>query len=195
MTARAQQALAAAVLALATGSATALSHDMTNAAGATAGIVGSIYGHELGHALAFRLMGASDITIQVPGEQCRLLCGATRARLGHPLSADERRWASAAGLLSANLTSEALLGRRAVARSGFGQGYLAANLYSNAFHVYSYYTRRVGTDSYAGNDIDQFEAAGGNPHLLSAALVGCTLYSLKRMHDRRIPLLFVRIPY
>ncbi len=196
MTARRRlAAAAAAALALASSSAAAGSADLTNAAGAAAGIVGSIYGHELGHAVAFGLLGASDIAIDVPGGQCRLLCGATRARLGRTLTAEERRWASAAGLLSANLLGEALLDRRSLARSGFGQGYLAANLYSNVFHVYSYYTRRVGVDGYAGNDLDQFEAAGGNPHLLSAALVGYTLYSLKRMQDRRIPLLFVRIPF
>ena len=194
MTARRHLAAAAAVLGLATASAAAAGHDLANAAAAAAGIAGSIYGHELGHAVAFGLLGASDIAIHVPGEQCRLLCGATQARLDRPLTAGERRWASTAGLMSANLMSEALLDRRSLARSGFGQGYMAANLYANAFHVYSYYTRRVGIDGYAGNDIDQFEAAGGNPHLLSAALVGYTLYSLKRMQDRRIPLLFVRIP-
>lgn len=192
---RVVMALAAAALAFTTSNAAALTRDLKNAAGASAGIVGSIYGHELGHGLAFRLLGASDVTIHVPGDQCRLLCGSTTARLGRPLTADERRWASAAGLLSANLLNEALLDRRSLARSAFAQGYMAANLYSNLFHVYSYYTRRVGVDGYRGNDLDAFESAGGNPHLLSAALVGYTLYSVKRMHDRSIPLLFVRIPF
>ena len=186
---------AVATLAFAAGSACALGQDLSNAAGALAGIAGSIYGHELGHALAFHLMGASDVSIQVPGDQCRLLCGATHARLGRPLTAEERRWTSAAGLLSANLMSEALLDRRSLASSGFGQGFIAANLYSNLSHVYGYYTRRVGVDGYAGNDIDHFEAAGGNPHLLSAAVVGYTLYSLKRMQERKVPLLFIRLSF
>lgn len=183
------------LLALAAGNTMALGHDLRNAAGAAIGIAGSIYGHELGHAVAFALQGASDVRIDVPGGQCKLLCGATRARLGRPLTAAERRWGSAAGLLSANLLGEALLDRRSLATSGFGQGYIGASLYSNLFHVYSYYTRRVGVDGYGGNDLDAFETAGGNPHLLSAALVGYTLHSLKRMHDRRIPLMFVRIPF
>ncbi|MBL8277516.1 MAG: hypothetical protein JNL93_12505 [Pelomonas sp.] len=160
-----------------------------------AGIGASIYGHELGHALAFRWVGAEDVRIQVPGEQCRLLCGATHARLNRSLSTEERRWLSASGLLSANLINEALLGRRTLAESGFGRGYVAANLYSNLVHVYSYYTQHVGVDGYRGNDIDQFEAAGGNPHLLSAALVGYSLYAVKRMRDRQIPLLFVKLNF
>jgi hypothetical protein len=187
--------LAAALMALAGGDASALGQDLNHAVGAVAGIAGSIYGHELGHALAFQLLGATDVSIQVPGDQCRLLCGATHARLSRPLTADERRWTSAAGLLSANLLGEALLDRRSLGRSGFGQGYVAANLYSNLFHVYHYYTRRVGVDGYEGNDLDQFEAAGGNPHLLAAGLLGYSLYSVKRLHDRKIPLLFVHLRF
>lgn len=183
----------AALLVIAALPAGALEPDLLHAAGAVSGIAASLYAHELGHAIAFRSFGASDVTIHVPGDQCKLLCGATTARLDRALSASETRWASGAGLLSANLISEALLDRRSLATSGFGQGYLAANHYSNLFHVYSYYTRRVGVDGYRGNDIDQFEAAGGNPHLLSAALVSYSLYSLQRVRERRIPLLFVRI--
>lgn len=175
--------------------ALAQGHDIARAAGAVAGIGASIYGHELGHALAFRWLGAEDVSIQVPGEQCRLLCGATHARLSRPLSSEERRWLSASGLLSANLISEGLLSRRSLAESGFGQGFIAANLYSNVFHVYSYYTRHVGVNGYRGNDIDQFEAAGGNPHLLSAALMGYSLYAVKRMRDRQIPLFFVKLRF
>ncbi len=192
---RLASAAAALALVLAAGRAAALGHDLQNVAGAAAGIFGSIYGHEIGHALAFRAFGASDISIHVPGDQCRLLCGNTTARLGQPPTAEERRWTSAAGLLSANLLSEALLDRRSLAQSSFGQGYIAANLYSNLFHVYSYYTRRVGVDGYRGNDLDAFASAGGNPHLLSAALVGYTLYSVTRMRERHLPLLFVRIPF
>lgn len=197
MTAPRRRHAAAAVLvsAWAWASAAASGHDVGNAAGAAIGVVGSIYGHELVHAVAFHLLGASDIAIHVPGGQCRLLCGTTTARLGRPLTARERGWASSAGVLSANLLNEAVLSRRSLAQSSVGQGYVGADLYSNLFHVYSYYTRRVGVDGYAGNDLDQFEAAGANPHLFSAALVGYTVYSLKRMRDRRIPLLFVRIPF
>lgn len=189
------RAAAAVLLALGAGQAAALERDLARAAGAAAGVAASIYVHEVGHAIAFRALGATEVTIRVPGDQCRLLCGVTQARLPHPLTPPQQRWTSAAGLLSANLVGEALLDRRAWAGSGLGQGYLAGNLGSNLIHVYQYYTRRVGVGGYRGNDIDQFEAAGGNPHLLSAALVGYTAYSLKRMHDRRMPLLFTRITF
>lgn len=175
--------------------APAQGRDLARAAGAAAGVAASIYGHELGHALAFRWAGADEVQIVVPGEQCRLLCGATHARLSRPPSHEERRWISTAGLLSSNLIGEALLSRRSLARSGAGQGFIAANLYSNAFHVYSYYTRTVGVDGYRGNDIDQFASAGGNPHLLSAALVGYSLYAVRRMRDREIPLMFVSLRF
>lgn len=163
--------------------------------GATAGIATSIYVHELGHAAALKLQGATDIRIQVPGEQCRLLCGATHARFSQPPSAQSQRWNAAAGLLASNLVSEALMDRRAWATSGIGQGFIAANLYANIAHVYTYYTRHVGVDGYRGNDIDAFEAAGGNPHVLSAALVGYSLYAVKRMRDRHIPLMFVQLRF
>lgn len=185
----------AAALALMAYSPAALANDLGNTVGAMVGIATSVYVHELGHAVGFRAFGASEVTIHVPGDQCKLLCGSTTARLDRPLIADERRWLSAAGLLSANLLGEGLLGSRSLARSGFGQGYVAANLYSNVYHVYSYYTRRVGTDGYRGNDLDAYEAAGGNPHLLSAVLVMYSLYSVKRMHDRQIPLMFVRMQF
>lgn len=185
----------AATLLATAGQAHAFDRDLQNAAGAAAGIVGSIYVHELGHALAFQLRGATDIAIHVPGPQCRLLCGSTAGRWSRPLTRAEARWSSAAGFLAANLVSEALLDRRSLATSGLGQGYIAANLYSNVAHVYTYYTQRVGVGGYRGNDIDDFAAAGGNPHLLSAALVGYSLYTLKRMHERQIPLLYARIPF
>ena len=185
----------AAAMALVAYGAAAQASDLADAAGAAAGIAASIYAHELGHGISFRLAGATEVAIQVPGEQCKLLCGSTTARMDRPLTAEERRWNSVAGLLSANLLSEALLSRRSLARSGFGQGFVAANLYSNVAHVYTYYTRRVGVDGYRGNDLDEYEAAGGNPHLLSAVLLGYSLYAVHRMRDRQIPLMFVRLRF
>lgn len=193
MTHRISLAAAGALLASATTLAEA--HDIARAAGAAAGMAANIYMHELGHAAVFQLQGAKRISIQVPGEPCRLICGSTHATFDRALSAGERRWGSTAGLLASNLASEVLSQHHSLARSGFGQGFVAMNHASNLWHVYSYYTRYVGVDGYRGNDIDQFEAAGGNPHLLSAALVGYSLYAVKRMRDRQIPLLFVKLRF
>lgn len=59
-------------------------------------------------------------------------------------------------------------------------------------HVVTYYTRVRGRNGYRGNDIDAFELAGGNPHLLSAALLATSAYALQRMHKKNIPVLFIR---
>ena len=77
-----------------------------------------------------------------------------------------------------------MLHHESLSRSGFGQGLVATNLYSNAAHVFSYYTKVRGRNGYQGNDIDSFELAGGNPHLLSAGLLAYSAYALHRMHKK-----------
>ncbi len=192
---RLKTVLAAVALLSGAAAAAAQARELGRAAGAVTGIAAGIYVHELGHATAFWLQGATDIRIQVPGEHCRLLCGSTHARFEQPLTPRQQQWASTAGLLASNLVAEALLARRSLARSSVGQGLIAGNEASNLLHVYGYYTRRVGEDGYRGNDLDQFEAAGGNPHLLGAVLVAQSLYAAKRMRDRQIPLLFVKLRF
>jgi len=171
----------------------AAANDFQNAAGAVAGIYAGIYGHELGHAIADKIAGGSDIHIVVPGSQCRLLCGETRAML--PSTATRAEWQaiSAAGFIASNLAAQALLQRDSAARSAFGQGFIATNLYSNVSHVVTYYTRIVGVNGYRGNDIDQYARAGGNPHLLSAALLAYSAFALRRMKQRSIPVMFVQL--
>ena len=168
--------------------------DLGHAAGAAAGIYAGIYVHKAGHALAARALGASDIHIRVPGSQCKLLCGETTWVSPSTLSPAEMRALDVAGFAASNLAAEEMLRTDARARSAFGQGLIATNLYSNVAHVVTYYTRVVGRDGYRGNDIDAFEQAGGNPHVLAAGLLAYSAWALHRMKQRQIPVLFMRVP-
>lgn len=171
------------------------SHFLERGAGAAGGIVAGIYVHELGHAAVFDFLGAEHIRIRIPGPQCTLLCGQTNATLLARPSAAQTRLVSVAGFISSNVAAETMLQHESVARSGFGQGLIATNLYSNAAHVFSYYSKVRGRNGYQGNDIDSFELAGGNPHLLSAALLAYSAYALHRMHKKHIPVLFVSVRF
>ena len=173
----------------------AASHDVERGAGAAAGIFAAIYVHELGHAAAFRAAGAEEIRIRVPGTQCSLLCGETQAAWRMPLSLAQGRMINAAGFIASNLAAELMLQHESSARSGFGQGFIATNLYSNAAHVFTYYTKIRGRNGYRGNDIDAYELTGGNPHLLSAGLIAYSVYTLHRARKKEISILFMRVPF
>ena len=173
----------------------AQANDLQRGAGAAAGIVAGIYIHELGHGAAFSANGAEQISIRVPGPQCVLLCGQTDALLPVMPSPAARRVISTAGFMASNVAAELLLRNESAARSAFGQGFVATNLYSNVSHVVIYYTKIRGRDGYRGNDIDNFELAGGNPHVLSAALVTYSLYALQRAHKKRIPVMFMQVRF
>jgi len=175
--------------------ALAASKDVERAAGAAAGIFAGIYVHELGHAAADRAAGAEDIHIRVPGTQCTLLCGETQAAWRVPPTPAQARTINAAGFIASNLAAELMLQHESSARSGFGQGFIATNLYSNAAHVFTYYTKIRGRNGYRGNDIDAYELAGGNPHLLSAGLIAYSVYTLHRARKKEIPILFMRVPF
>jgi hypothetical protein len=172
--------------------ALAQGRELGRAAGAAAGIVAGIYVHELGHAAVYAASGADDIQIRVPGPQCSLLCGQTQASWATAPGAQTVALSTVAGFVASNVAAEGLLRHEGAARSGFGQGVIATNLYSNAVHVVTYYIRVRGRNGYRGNDIDAFELAGGNPHLLSAALLATSAYALQRMHKKNIPVLFIR---
>lgn len=163
--------------------------------GAVTGIVAGIYIHELGHAAAFRAAGAENIQIRVPGTQCALLCGQTDVTWTSPPSPQSVRVISAAGFMASNLGAELMLRHDTAARSAFGQGFIATNLYSNVAHVVTYYTKVRGRNGYRGNDIDDYEVAGGNPHLLSAGLLAYSWYALHRMRAKQIPVLFVQMRF
>ena len=173
----------------------AASRDVERAAGAAAGIFAGIYVHELGHAVADRATGATEVRILVPGTQCALLCGETQGVWPVAPSLAQRRAISAAGFVASNLAAELMLQHEASARSGFGQGFIATNLYSNAVHVFTYYTKVRGRNGYKGNDIDDYELAGGNPHLLAAGLLAYSVYTLHRARKKDIPIFFMRVPF
>lgn len=166
-----------------------------HAAGAVAGIFAGIYIHEAGHALAFRAAGAEEIRIRVPGEQCALLCGQTSVKWAGARNSITDGTISAAGFMASNLATALLIRHEGAAKSAFGQGMIATNLYSNVAHVVTYYTKIRGRDGYRGNDIDDYEVAGGNPHLLSAGLLAYSLYALHSMHKKKIPILFVQMRF
>lgn len=170
-------------------------NDIQRGAGAVAGIFAGIYVHEAGHGLAFYAAGAEDIKIRVPGTQCALLCGQTDAKWVGPSNPAAARAINAAGFIASNLTAELLVRHESAAKSAFGQGIIATNLYSNVAHVVTYYTKVRGRDGYGGNDIDAYEIAGGNPHFLSAALIAYSAYALQRMHKKKIPVLFVQLRF
>lgn len=174
-----------------TNAAHGASRDIERAAGAAAGIYAGIYVHELGHAAAFRAAGAEDVRIRIPGPQCKLLCGQTEVTWAQAPGGGAAKIITTAGFVASNLVAEGMLRHEAGARSGFGQGFIATNLYSNVAHVATYYTKIRGKNGYRGNDIDMFELAGGNPHLLSAGLVAYSLYSVHRMRKKNIPVMFV----
>ncbi len=175
--------------------ATAGGSDLGQAAGAAAGVYAAIWVHEAGHAAAAHAAGARDVHISVPGAQCKLLCGQTSFKFDRYTDAGSARMISIAGLVTSNLVSNALLHHDSGARSGFGQGFVATNLYSNATSVLSYYTKVRGRNGYRGNDIDNYELAGGNPHLLSAGLIAYSAYALHRMRKKNIPVLFVQLRF
>jgi hypothetical protein len=169
--------------------------DLGNAAGTAAGIFADIYVHEAGHAFAAHGIGARDVHIHVPGSQCTLLCGETSSVLPSTVSLAKHRVLDLAGFAASNLAAEALLRKDAVARSAFAQGFIATNLYSNVAHVVTYYTRVVGRNGYRGNDIDAFEQAGGNPHVLAAGMLAYSAWALHRMRQRQIPVMFVQLRF
>jgi hypothetical protein len=166
---------------------------ISDIAGTAVGIYGSIYVHEFGHALALKAKGAENIAIKVPPEG-KILGGITTYDPPEaPFTRSQSQLITVAGFAAANVASELMLQRPNLYNTRAGQGFIGANLVSNVRHVYTYYTQYRGRDGYTGNDIDNYELAGGNPHLLSAALIGYTVWSLQRMQKKEIPLFFISL--
>jgi hypothetical protein len=166
---------------------------IADVAGTAVGVYSSIYVHELGHALALKAMGAENIVIEVPPTG-QVFGGITTADLPEtPLTRSQAQLISVAGFAAANVASEFMLQSPNLYGSQAARGFMGANLVSNVRHVYSYYTQVRGRNGYKGNDIDNYELAGGNPHWLSAALIGYTVWSLQRMQKNEIPLFFISL--
>lgn len=175
------------LLLLAPCSAFALERDLLHALESVAGIYSSIYIHEAGHAMADKALGASDVTIEVP-RRGTIFSGQTSAKFDSPLTPGQERLIAISGLAAANLAGELVLQHKGLQGSSYARAILGTSVLSNAMHVTRYYTKIRGVDGYAGNDIDQYELAGGNPHLMSALLTGYTVWTLHRMRKQGTPL-------
>ncbi|MEK8047454.1 hypothetical protein [Ideonella margarita] len=175
-------------------SASALERDLLNAVESVGGIYSSIYIHEAGHALVYQALGASDVSIEVP-RRGTIFSGQTSGKFSRPLTQGERQLAAVSGLAAANLAGELVLQRPGLHRSPYAQAVLGTALISNVMHVTQYYTKIRGVGGYAGNDIDEYELAGGNPHVMSAVLVGYTVLAMRRMQKKEIPLFYVNLRF
>jgi len=168
--------------------------DLVNGIESVAGIYSSIFLHEAGHALAFKAVGATDISIEVP-RAGSILSGVTTAQTSNPLSSSQRQFIAVSGLFTASLAAETVMQRRGLHSSVYAQSVLGTAVTSNLIHVYQYYTRIRGVNGWAGNDIDQYELAGGNPHVFSTVLAAYSLWTLSRMRKNEIPLFFVNLRF
>ena len=121
--------------------------------------------------------------------------GGTTAQFPAPLSPAQRQIFAASGLFAANLAGEFVLKQPGLHASPYAQSILGTSLISNVIHVTQYYSRIRGVKGWVGNDIDQYELAGGNPHAFSAALVAYSLWTLQRMQKRDVPLFFVSLRF
>jgi len=148
-----------------------------------AGYYSSIYIHELGHATAAKYFGATNIRIEVP-RKGTLFGGATYHTFDTPAQGSQLREKvlNLSGLLAGNLAHEIVIQTNGLHSNSFAQGIASTAHVTNLANVYNYYINRKA------NDIAGYEQSGGNPHVLSTALVGYTLWSLKRMSDKNIPL-------
>jgi hypothetical protein len=151
-----------------------------------AGIYGSIYIHELGHAITAKYYGGYDIDIDVPRKDGGWLSGNTSYKLPKRTYESERVTA-VSGLVATTLVSEVIIQNDGLYKNPFAQSVLATSHVTNIRYVYKYYTN----DSHAIGDLEQYARAGGYIHAFNALLVGYTVWSLKRMSDKSIPLFSV----
>jgi hypothetical protein len=173
-----------------------MSNDLTDIIQYGAGYYSSIYIHELGHAAAAKAFGASDITIELPIKGS-LFSGATYYNVDNSinLSKSNERLMSLSGLIAGNLANEIVIETNGLHSNPFSQSIAASAHIVNFSNVFNYYTRIRGENGWGGNDIDSYELNGGNPHILSAILISYTLWSLKRMSDKNIPLFGVEYKF
>lgn len=165
----------------------AISNDISDYIQYGAGYYSSIYIHELGHAAMAKYLGATDIKIEVP-KKGTVLSGITYYKRGAENSEFTRRMESISGLLAGNMASEIAIQNKELHSSPFLQSIVATAQVVNIANVYNYYTKIRGINGWNGNDIDNYELNGGNPHILSAILVSYSIWSLNRMSKNSIPL-------
>jgi hypothetical protein len=151
-----------------------------------AGIYGSIYIHELGHAITAKYYGGYDIDIDVPRKDGGWLSGNTSYKLPKRTYESERVTA-VSGLVATTLASEVIIQNSGLYKNPFAQSILATSHITNIRYVYKYYTN----DTHTVGDLEKYARADGYIHAFNALLIGYTIWSLKRMSDKSIPIFSV----
>lgn len=148
-----------------------------------AGVYGSIFVHEVGHAITAKYYGAYDIDINIPRKDGGFLSGEVTYKIPKRTYESERVIA-VSGLVAANMASELIIQNKDLYTNPFAQGVLATSHITNLRYVYKYYL----SDSKAYGDLEKYANAQGYIHAFNALIVGYTLWSLKRMSDKSIPI-------
>ena len=154
------------------------------------GAIASIGIHELGHAAAIELVGGHVENIELFNNG--ILSAATYGNINE-LSPRKQQFVFAAGLLTTSMFSEVVIQTKSLHHNAFAQGVLAWSLVSNIWHVKNFYFNRIEEGGWQGNDIDDYERVGGNPHILSAFLLGYSAWAMYRINRNTGILPLIRI--
>jgi len=160
----------------------------------TAGALSTIGIHELGHAAAIELSGGNVEKIELFNNG--ILSAATYGNINE-LTPKKQKFVIASGLLTTSLLSEAIIQTKSLHNNAFAQGALSWSLASNIWHVKNFYFNRIEKDGWQGNDIDYYESIGGNPHILSALLLGYSAWAIYRIerNTKIIPLININLSF
>jgi len=160
----------------------------------TSGAISSIGIHELGHAAAIELVGGHVEKIELFNNG--ILSGVTYGNINE-LSPRKQQFVLAAGLLTTSLLTEAIIQTKSLHNNAFAQGALTLSLASNIWHVKNFYFNRIEEGGWQGNDIDYYEQRGGNPHVLSALLLGYSAWAIYRIgkNTEILPLISINLSF
>ena len=148
-----------------------------------AGIYGSIYIHEFGHAITAKYYGAYDIDIDVPQKNGGWLSGRTTYKLRKNTWESERVIA-VSGIVATNIASEVIIQNKRLYKNPLAQSILATSHIANMRYVFKYYTSDIGVMAV----LERYARADGYIHAFNALLIGYTIWSLKRMSNKSIPI-------
>jgi len=160
----------------------------------TTGAISTIGIHELGHAAAIELAGGDVEKIELFNNG--ILSGATYGNINE-LSPQKQQFVLASGLLTTSLLTEAIIQTKSLHNNAFIQGALSWSLVSNIWHVKNFYFNRIEDGGWQGNDIDFYEQRGGNPHILSALLLGYSAWAIYRIdkNTKILPLISMSLSF
>ncbi len=148
------------------------------------GSLSTIVVHEFSHAAVMELTGGDVYEIDI--FKNGIFSGEVRGNKGS-------KYISSAGLISTSLITEGIIQNRGWHNNSFAQGFVFFSLLSNIWQVKTYYTKSIGKNGYAGNDIDLYESYGGNPHILSAGLVLYSVFSVYRISNNTDMISFAKM--